>query len=225
LNPNLRRFYSGSGLNTATTSGCPSTPNTPPFGSLVPVVGVFDAIHPTPSFPARLDGVACSGRGNHIAGVDPIRNNVLVPVAQFPADPGSATTGTAGILVFHDKTAAAQPPVNSATVGLGTFGTVRFAVDESRRMHVAAHLSGITGPASLTIPTTVWNEVVHCSLNTTNNSASCDDFLLGNPLIGGTVTLSVSQTPAARGIVAACHGDKEEENDGHSCGGNGKWDH
>jgi hypothetical protein len=223
LNPNLRRFYTGSGLNTATTSGCPSTPNAPPFGALVPVVGVFDAIHPTNSFPARLDGVACSGRGNHIAGVDPIRNNVLVPVAQFPADPNSTTTGTAGILVFHDKTAPAQAPVNSATSGLGAFGTVKFVVDESRRMHVAAQLSGITGPASLTIPTTVWNEVVHCALNTTTNSASCDDFLLGDPLIGGTVTLSVSQAPAARGIVAACPGN--EENDGHSCGGNGKSDH
>src|SRR5579872_246006 len=52
LNPNLRRFYSGSGLNKATTSGCPATPNSPPFGSLVPVVGVFDAIYPSPSAPA-----------------------------------------------------------------------------------------------------------------------------------------------------------------------------
>ena len=68
LNPNLRRFYSGSGLNTATTSGCPATPNAPPFGSLVPVVGVFDAKHPSGNAPARLDGVACTGRGNHIAG-------------------------------------------------------------------------------------------------------------------------------------------------------------
>jgi len=223
LNPNLRRFYSGSGLNAAKTSGCPSTPNTPPFGALVPVVGVFDAIHPTNSFPAKLDGVACSGRGNHIAGVDPIRNNVLVPVSQFPADPSSTTTGTAGILVFHDRTPPAQPPVNSAAVSLGSFGTVTFVVDENRRMHVTAQLSGITGPASLTIPTTVWNEVVHCTLKTANNSASCDDFLLGDPLIGGTVTLSVSEAAAARGIVAACRGD--EENEGHSCRGNGKGNH
>jgi hypothetical protein len=223
LNPNLRRFYSGSGLNKATSSGCPSTPNAPPFGALVPVVGVFDAIHPTNSFPAKLDGVACSGRGNHIAGVDPIRNNVLVPVSQFPADPNSTTTGTAGILVFHDRTAPAQPAVNSATAGLGSFGTVKFVVDAGRRVHVAAQLSAISGPASLTIPTTVWNEVVHCALNTTTNTGSCDDFLLGDPLIGGTVTLSVSQAPAVRGIIAACPGD--EENEGHSCGGNGKSDH
>jgi hypothetical protein len=222
LNPNLRRFYSGSGLNTANTSGCPSTPNAPPFGALVPVVGVFDAIHPTNAFPAKLDGVACSGRGNHIAGVDPIRNNVLVPVAQFPADPKSTTTGVAGILVFHDKTAPAQAPVNSATAALGSAGTVKFVVDDSRRMTVTAQLSGITGPASLTIPTTVWNEVVHCPLNTATNSATCDDFLLGDPLIGGTVTLSVSQTAVARATVAACPGN--EENDGHSCRGNGKGD-
>jgi hypothetical protein len=167
--------------------------------------------------------VACSGRGNHIAGVDPIRNNVLVPVSQFPADPNSTTTGNAGILVFHDRTAPAQPAVNSATAGLGSFGTVKCVVDESRRVHVAAQPSAISGPASLTIPTTVWNEVVHCALNTTTNTGSCDDFLLGDPLIGGTVTLSVSQAPAVRGIIAACPGD--EENEGHSCGGNGKSDH
>ena len=101
FNPNLRRFYSGSGLNKASTSGCPATPNAPPFGSLVPVVGVFDAKHPTSSAPAKLDGVACTGRGNHIAGVDPITGEVYVPVAQYPADPNSTTTGTAGILVFR----------------------------------------------------------------------------------------------------------------------------
>ncbi len=223
LNPNLRRYYSGSGLNKATTSGCPSTPNTPPFGALVPVVGVFDAIHPTNAFPARLDGVACTGRGNHIAGVDPIRNNVLVPVAQFPADPNSTATGTAGILVFHDRTEPAQRAVNQATAALGSFGAVTFAVDDSRRMHISAQLTGIAGPALLDIPTTVWNEVVHCVLNTASNSATCDDFLLGDPLIGGTVTLSVNATAVARGTVASCPGD--EENEGHSCRGNGKSDH
>jgi hypothetical protein len=146
-----------------------------------------------------------------------------VPVAQFPADPNSATTGSAGILVFHDQTAPAQPAVNQAAAGLGSFGTVTFAVDDGRRMHITAQLSGIAGPTLLDIPTTVWNEVVHCALNTTSNSSTCDDFLLGDPLIGGTVTLSVSQTAVARGTVVSCPGD--EENDGHSCRGNGKSDH
>jgi hypothetical protein len=49
------------------------------FGATVPNVGVFDAI----SGAAKVDGVACTGRGNHVAGV------VYVPAAQYPADPAS----------------------------------------------------------------------------------------------------------------------------------------
>lgn len=217
LNPNLRRFYSGSGLNKATTSGCPATPNAPPFGSLVPVVGVFDAIHPSNSAPARLDGVACTGRGNHIAGVDSIRNNVLVPVGQYPADPNSTTTGTAGILVFHDSTRPAQRPMSGAHTDLmpvsgGTVSaSVVMGVDPfNRRMRVQATIQGVTGRAWLTIPTTVANEIVHCTTNASTNTASCDDFLLGDPLLGGTATLSVNSMAAARGLIRSCdngHGD------------------
>lgn len=228
LNPNLRRFYSGSGLNKATTSGCPATPNAPPFGSLVPVVGVFDAIHPTPSAPARLDGVACTGRGNHIAGVDPIRNNVYVPVAQFPADPSSTTTGVAGILVFHDSTRSAQEPLGAAQAKLQPIasslsaGSVQMTVDRNRRMHVQAHLTGISDAAWLTIPTTVWNEVVHCSVNASSNSATCDDFLLGDPLIGGTITLSVNGSASARGTILECDGDSDHG--AKACHGKGESD-
>ncbi len=216
FNPDLRRFYSGSGLNTATTSGCPSTPNAPPFGALVPVVGVFDATHPTNSAPARLDGVACTGRGNHIAGVDSIRNNVLVPVAQYPANPQSTTTGIAGILVFHDQTAPAQSPLGNAAVDLGSFGTAAFTVASNRRTRVSAQLTGITGSAWLAIPTTVWYEVVHCIAGTSSGTALCDDYLLGDPLISSTVTLSVNQTAAVSGTVAACDEDHRDD-DRQSC--------
>ena len=226
LNPNLRRFYSGSGLNTATTSGCPATPNTAPFGSLVPVVGVFDAIHPTSAAPARLDGVACTGRGNHIAGVDPITNDVYVPVAQFPADPNSTTTGTVGIVVFHDNTHPAQEPVENAQVNLmpiggSAAGTVQMIADFNRRMRVQAQLHGVTGAASLTIPTTVGNELVHCTVTSSSMMGTCSDFLLGDPLIGSTVTLSVSQSPAARGAVMQC-GEGDHEDGGQSCHGKGE---
>ena len=207
LNPNLRRFYSGSGLNKSTASGCPATPNAPPFGSLVPVVGVFDAIHPSENAPARLDGVGCTGRGNHIAGVDPITNDVYVPVAQFPADPNSTSTGETGILLFHDETHPAQIPVTSAhaelsPVGGGTVSaTVLMSVDPNRRMRVHAEIHDISGAAWLTIPTTLANEVVHCLINTSTRTANCDDFLLGDPLIESIATLSVESNAAARGTI------------------------
>jgi len=227
LNPNLRRFYSGSGLNTATTSGCPATPNAPPFGALVPVLGVFDAIHPSNSAPARLDGVACTGRGNHIAGVDPIRNNVLVPVAQYPANPNSTTAGTAGILVFHDSTHPAQQPIQSAHANLmpvpggAVSASFTSAVDPfNRRMHVQATIHGVTDAVWLTIPTTVANEIVHCTTDAMTSMASCDDFLLGDPLIGSTATLSVSSNAAARGTIRSC-GDDDRGNGQQACELNG----
>lgn len=231
LNPNLRRFYSGSGLNTAKTSGCPATPNAPPFGSLVPVVGVFDAIHPSASAPARLDGVACTGRGNHIAGVDPIRNNVYVPVAQFPADPNSTTTGVAGILVFHDSTHPAQHPIGGAHAdlmpvsGSAISATVLMSVDpNNRRMEVDATIHGVTGPAWLTIPTTVTNEIVHCSVNSGTHTATCDEFLLGDPLVGSIATLSVDSSAAARGEIRSC-GDDDKGNGQQACESKEHGDH
>ena len=219
LNPNLRRFYSGSGLNKATTSGCPATPNAPPFGSLVPVVGVFDAIHPSPNAPARLDGVACTGRGNHIAGVDPITNDVYVPVAQFPANPNSTSTGVAGILVFHDTTHPAQQLLSAAHAmllpvkGGNISATIQMAVDGNRRMRLVAQIHGIATSAWLTIPTTIANEVVHCTVNAPTQTASCDDFLLGDPLIGSIATLSVSGAAAARGPIQSCNDD--DHGNGH----------
>jgi hypothetical protein len=217
FNPNLRRFYSGSGLNTATTSGCPATPNAPPFGSLVPVVGVFDAQHPTASTPARLDGVACTGRGNHIAGVDPILDDVYVPVAQYPADPNSTTSGVAGILVFHDFTHPV-PDKSAGSVNLSGSGAaggqVHFSVDpDNHRPHLTASLSGIAGSAAwLTISTTVATEVVHCAVS--GSSATCDDYLIGDPMSGGTVTLSVDDSAIARGVVSPCNNDCNGNSDG-----------
>jgi hypothetical protein len=155
--------------------------------------------------------------------VDPILNNVFVPVAQYPADPKSTTSGTAGILVFHDKTDAAQQSLGSAAVDLGSYGKAKFTVDSNRRTHVNAQLTGISGPAWLAISTTVWNEIVHCVPGTSSGSATCDDYLLGDPLYGSTVTLSVNDTAAARGVVAACDGNNHD--DGHSCHDDGHDGH
>jgi hypothetical protein len=221
LNPNLRRFYSGSGLNSATTSGCPSASS--PFGTFVPVLGVFDAIHPSASAPARLDGVACTGKGNHIAGVDPIRDNVYVPVAQYPPDPNSTTTGAAGILLFHDSTRPAQASIDDAQATLmpagssGISAQVLFSADpNNRRTHVQAQVPGVTTSAWLVIPTTVANEIVHCAVNTNTSTASCDEFLLGDPLIGSTATLSVNASAAARGEILSC-GDDDQGNGRQVC--------
>jgi len=222
FNPNLRRFYSGSGLNTAATSGCPATPNAPPFGSLVPVVGVFDAQHPSASAPAKLDGVACSGRGNHIAGVDPITGDVYVPVSQYPADPNSTTTGVAGVLLFHDTTRPAQDSGGDSVTNLrgsgAASGTVTTKSDGGRRTRLKATITGVAGSsASLTVSTTVANELVHCAVTTASSSAKCDDLLLGDPLIGSVMTLAVDQSAVARGTV--CDGE------GNSCKAHPGADH
>ena len=218
FNPNLRRFYSGSGLNKASTSGCPATPNAPPFGSLVPVVGVFDAKHPTSSAPAKLDGVACTGRGNHIAGVDPITGEVYVPVAQYPADPNSTTTGTAGILVFRDTTHPAQnsggESVTNLTGSGAASGTVHTRSDGGRRTRLTATIKGVAGTTtSLTVPTTLANELVHCAVTTSSASAKCDDLLLGDPLIGSVMTLAVDQTAVARGTICGEDGCADSDSD------------
>jgi hypothetical protein len=205
FDPSNRRFYAGAGLNSANTSGCPATPPSA-FGTLVPIVGVFDAIG---SGTANLDGVACTGRGNHIAGVDPIDSLIYVPVSQYPANPSSATTGQAGIVVFRDVTPPAQAAFTSASatlkpVGSGSVSGTVHMVLQDRRIYVDAFPTGIQGQAAwLTIPTTVGNELTPCAVNTSSASAVCGEQLIGDPLLGATVTLAVDFAAVARGTIAA----------------------
>jgi len=200
--PNLRRFYISGALGTATTSGCPK--GTGPF---TPVMGIADGVT------GKLDGVACIG-GGHIVGVDPITNDVYVPVSQYPADPNSGSTGVNGVLVFRDTTAPAQSPVTQAQATLtgvaasAATGTVQMSV-LGRRMHATASPTGLPAgsvAAWLTVPTTVTNEWLACAVNAANLSAICSEDLLGDPLIGGTVTFSVDMgqggIAAARGTVS-----------------------
>jgi hypothetical protein len=202
FNPNNRRFYAGAGLNSASTSGCPGTlPGA--FGATVPIVGVFDAISGT----AALDGVACTGRGNHVAGVDPINNVVYVPVAQYPADPTSNTTGQAGILLFRDTTPAAQALLPQtlvvlSPVGANVTGTIAMTLTGTR-VRVSGNPTGITGQAAwFVVPTTVGNEIIDCAVNTVAGSAVCGEYLIGQPLVGATATLSVDSVAVARGTIA-----------------------
>jgi hypothetical protein len=203
FNPNNRRFYAGAGLNSATTSGCPST-LAGPFGALTPIVGVFDATSGT----AKLDGVACTGRGNHVAGVDPINNVIYVPVAQYPADPNSNTTGQAGIVLFRDTTPAAQALLQKTQVALmpvggSVSGTVTMTLTGTR-VRVSGTPTGVTGQAAwFVVPTTVGNEVVDCAVNAAAGSAVCGEYLVGQPLVGATATLSVDSVAVARGTITA----------------------
>ncbi|MBV8902740.1 MAG: hypothetical protein JOZ22_03820 [Acidobacteriia bacterium] len=204
FNPNLRRFYLAAGLNSATNSGCPQGPSSP-FGAFTPVVGIVDENAGSPSAT-----VACSG-GGHIVGVDPITNYVYVPVSQYPAS-GTATAGANGVLVFRDTTPPRQAPLTQASApltGLNTSasGTVHFALN-GRRMHMTAGPMSLPSSAQaawLTVPTTVTNEFLPCAVNTSNQMAVCSEDMLGDPLIGATVTLSTDSgsggVPAARGVI------------------------
>ena len=200
FNPNNRRFYAAAGLNTATTSGCPK--GTGPF---TPILGVMNASGP-PRDRVRLDGVVCTGPG-HIAGVDPITNFVYVPVSQYPADPNSSTTGQNGVLVFWDSSPLAQAAVTEAEAKLAPLGgnAASATVDMTlhrRRMSVRSLLTGVTGHiAWLVIPTTVGNELVPCTLKTSTGGIGCSGDLVGDPLVGSIVTLSVDSIAVARGLI------------------------
>jgi hypothetical protein len=200
FNPNLRRFYASGGLGTATTSGCPK--GTGPF---TPILGVVDAAGPASS-PARLDGAACIG-GGHIVGIDPITNFVYVPVSQYPADPASATTGVNGVMVLWDSSPLTQNTVTTATATLASIGTgaAKATVQMQsygRRFHVYAAPTGISGrTAWLVVQTTVANEVVQCAVNSSSGVGGCGEDLVGEPLIGAPITLSVDGVAAARGTI------------------------
>ena len=208
FNPNNRRFYAAAGLNSATTSGCPQGTKGP-FGQLTPIVGAISQ-----SGANLIPTVACTG-GGHIVGVDPITNFVYVPVSQYPADPNSTTTGVNGVLVFRDNTPPAQAPVTQASATLAAIpgsggmaaGTVQFTLI-GRRMHLTAGPTGLPTSAQaawISVPTTITNELLVCAVNPANQTAVCNDEMLGDPLIRGQVTLSIDSgsggVPVARGPI------------------------
>jgi len=200
FNPNNRRFYAGAGLNSSKTTGCPGRPG----GTFFPVIGVFNAISAGPT--AKLDGVACTGFG-HIAGVDPITGLIYSPTSQYPTDPNSTTTGQAGIVVFRDVTPPAQAAFTSAKATLASIkgsiaaGTVSMVLQD-RRVYVYSYPTGIQGQAAwLTVPTTVGNELTSCAVNTQTVTAVCGEQLIGDPLIGSVITLSVDAVAVASGTI------------------------
>lgn len=188
-----RRWYSASGSNANNGGKCPAT-NT---GTVYPIVGVFAA--GTASAPtATLVGAACSGRGGSTLAVDPIHGNVFVPVAQYPLDPASATTGQPGIMVFHDPATTQALPAHSQAV-LGSNGTADFAV-QGRAMSATAVLKGLTdAPTELVVTTTVGNEVVPCF--EVAGQAYCIGKLTGDPMIGGMTLLGNGLKALAKGKI------------------------
>jgi hypothetical protein len=116
-----------------------------------------------------------------------------------------------GVLVFRDTTPPVQAPVTQAQVALtGTgasaaTGSVQINL-VGRHMHVTASPTGLPAAAVaawLTVPTTVTNEWLACAVNQAAQSAICSEDLIGDPLIGATVTFS---TDAGQGGVASARG-------------------
>jgi hypothetical protein len=194
-NQGLRRWYTASGSNTNNGGKCPAT-NT---GTVFPVVGVF-AAGTASATTGTLVGAACSGRGGSTLAVDPIHNNVFVPVAQYPLDPASNATGAAGIMVFHDPSPGQATPAHSQAP-LGSFGTADFAL-QGRNMAATAILKGLLdAPTELVVTTTAGNEVVPCF--EIGGQAYCIGALMGDPVIGGMTLLGNALKVVAKGKIAS----------------------
>ena len=193
-NPGNRRFYSASGSNTNNGGKCPATN----AGNVFPIVGVFAA--GTASAPtATLVGAACAGRSGSTLAVDPIHNNVFLPVAQYPLDPASSSTGQPGIMVFFDPAPTQSTPTHTQAP-LSTYGTVDFAL-QARTMNVTAVLQGLAdAPTELVVTTTVGNEVVPCF--ELSGQAYCIGTLIGDPLVGGMTLLGNGINVLSRGKIA-----------------------
>jgi len=70
-------------------------------------------------------------------------------------------------------------------------------------MHVSSFPTGVVGKAAwLVIPTTVGNELAQCAVDVNAGTAGCGEDLLGDPLVGSVVTLSVDGSAVARGPVS-----------------------
>jgi len=201
-NPNTRRFYTGSGSNVATTSACPADST-----KAVPIVGVMDAIGSGGTPAPRLDGVVCVGRNGKTLGVDPYDNLLFVAIRQFPVDPANAASGQSGVMALWDPAPAAQPPTAATQAVLSSLGggmaqgTAQTLLI-GRRIHLGVAPTGITGASALVVVTTsVGNETIPCAVDNANKKAVCSGTLLGDPMVGGSVTLAVDGAPVARGRI------------------------
>lgn len=197
-NPNNRRFYTGSGSNVSTATGCPADSN-----KNIPVIGVFD-----PNGQGKLVGVACTGRSGKGPGIDPIQNFIYVATRQYPVDPKDPNTGQPGVMVYYDPAPAAQPLTTltqaslSAVGGGGALGSVNMAL-VGRSIRVDAALQSVSSTGMLpriNITTTIGNEGVACGKDSPT-TVVCNGPLIGDPVIGGTVLVSVDGLTVAKGTI------------------------
>ena len=194
FNSSNRRWYTGSGGNGNDTGKCAATN----AGNVFPALGVFQAQSATSAGKGTIVGAECSGRSGTNLAVDPIHNNIYIPVRQYPVDPSSADTGRPGILVFNDPTPGQATPARSQA-SLGTYGTVNFTL-QSRTMNVQIYVQKVMdAPTELVITTTVGNEVIPCA--ETGGNANCIGSLTGDPLLGGVVLLGNGGSILAKGTI------------------------
>src|SRR5262249_55875325 len=112
-----------------------------------------------------------------------------------------------GVLIFADPAPPAQPLTGVTRTTLKSLGSsaataVVTTSFTGRSIRLDANPSGVTGASALiTVSTTIGYEVVACAVNTSKNTAVCGWDLLGDPLVGSMVTLSVDGIPVARGPV------------------------
>jgi hypothetical protein len=144
-----------------------------------------------------------------------LNHNIYVATPQYPVDANSASTGQAGVLVFHDPGAIvtgtpgnAQQASGQATLaaiaGSGISGSVSFSL-RRRSMFVDAGLTGAaasSGNTDLIITTTAGIEMVHCGVNG-SGTAFCQGRLYGDPLIGGIVDVGSGGKLVASGTITA----------------------
>jgi hypothetical protein len=191
FNPNLRRWYTASSNNDNSGVQCPGNAATP---QVFPVVGVFAASRKLGQI-GTIVGAECSGTNGHDIGVEPVHNQVYVGVRQL-ADPASLSSGTPGVLVWHDPSPLAQPRlVGESAANLQGTGRVRILDGHV----VRARLTNVPSDALLNITTTIGNEVVDCDASGTDTI--CTGVLKGQALIGGTVFLAAGGTPVANGRI------------------------
>ena len=209
FNLNLRHMYVTSTTGSA-SSGCPKDST-----GAWPAVGVVSTGPSTgASSGPQFVGFGCGGRGNKGAAADFVNHNVYVATPQYPVDANSATTGQAGLLVFHDPGAiVSSTPANTelasagatlaAVGGSGISGSVSITL-RRRSMFVDAGLTGVaasSGNTDLIITTTAGTEMVHCGVDG-SGKGYCQGRLLGDPLIGGVVDVGSGGKFVASGPIA-----------------------
>jgi hypothetical protein len=144
--------------------------------------------------------------------VDPVDNNILVPVTQSPP----TATGSAGLLIYHDpapiftgtSSADTQQAASQATLSAvgnsGVSGTAAFSL-RRRNMNVDGSLSGVPANSQsvlMVVESAAGHETIPCTFDTGTGKGFCEGYLMGDPLVGAPVNVSVNGTRVASGTIS-----------------------